>query len=164
MTDPNHEQNAAALYHCARRESHPDSEEAVQIERQRVARELEPFGHRLTSRTTSHASSHDHSRTRQTSHVTSTVSNPPLQDRDSLESYATTERDRARSQGSSMREVHWYGPVVKFWTTNVRYVLNMQCQPNPLTQHSLTIDEGAHRDHLGTIRSCPSLVSLTHTL
>lgn len=154
MTDPNHEQYAATLHDCARRKSHPDSEEAVQIERQRVARELEPFGPRFTSRATSHASSHGHSRTRQTSHISATASNAPLQDRDTLESYAAAQPDAIRSQGSSVREVHWYSPVVNFWTTHVRYVVNMQCQLNPLTQHSLTIDEGAHRDHLGTILSC----------
>jgi hypothetical protein len=123
MTDPNHMQHAAMLYDCARRESHPDSEEAVQIERQRVARELEPFERRIKSRRTSPASSHDHSQTRQASHVTSTASNAPLQDRNSLESYATTQPDATRSQGSSIREARWYSPVVKFWTTHVRYVV-----------------------------------------
>lgn len=115
MTYPNHMQHAATLHDYARRESHPDSEEAVQIERQRVARELQPYYNR--SRTTSRAPSHDHSRSRQ-----SIASNAPLQDRDSLEGHAATLPDATRSERSSVREVLWYSPVVKFWTTHVRHV------------------------------------------
>jgi hypothetical protein len=157
MTVPNHERDAAALHNCTRRESHPDSEEAVQIERQRVAQELGPFGHRLKSRTTSHASSHVPSQTRQTSDISSTASNVPLQDCDSLESYATTQPDVTRSQGSSIREIRWYSPVVKFWTTHVRYVFRVILPTYLLTRNSLTIDEGAHRDHLGDILCSTSL-------
>ncbi|KAF1360591.1 hypothetical protein EJ07DRAFT_45487, partial [Lizonia empirigonia] len=42
-----------------------------------------------------------------------------------------------RSRCSSIREQHWYSPVVKFWTTYV----------------SLTVDEGTQRDHLALERT-----------
>lgn len=125
MTVSTHEHDAAALHDCTRHMSHPDSEEAVQIERQRFAQELEPLGHHITSKTTSHTSSQHEdtpSRTRQTSNISSAASNAPLQDRDSLEIYATTPQDVTRSQGTSIREVRWYGSVVKFWKTHVRYI------------------------------------------
>jgi uncharacterized membrane protein YidH (DUF202 family) len=35
---------------------------------------------------------------------------------------------------SDRRPPHWYDPITRFWTTHI----------------SLTIDKGAHRDHLGT--------------
>ncbi|UPX11687.1 uncharacterized protein EKO05_0002281 [Ascochyta rabiei] len=136
MIRPSHGQHASALHDSMRRQSHRDSEEAVQIERQRIARELQPFERHGLSIATSHVfSEHQDApiRARQTSHRNSAASNAPLQDRESLESYTTTQPDAPRSISSSFREKHWYSVIVEFWTTHV----------------SLTIDEGAHRDHLG---------------
>ncbi|KAF9699464.1 hypothetical protein EKO04_002257 [Ascochyta lentis] len=140
MARPSHEQHASMLHNCMRHQLHPDSEEAVQIERKRVAQELQPFEYHGLSIATPHVSSEhlDASiRARQTSNRNSTASNAPLQDRESLESYATTQPDVPCSTSSSLREKHWYSSVVKFWTTHV----------------SLTIDEGAHRDHLALERT-----------
>ncbi|KAF1932323.1 uncharacterized protein M421DRAFT_289262 [Didymella exigua CBS 183.55] len=144
MTTPNHERHAAVLHDCTRRISHPDSEEAVQIERQRVAQELEPFSYQKKSRATSYAARQPHdgpSRTRQTLHTSSTASNAPLRDRVSLESRVTTQSNATRSQSNSIRAIYWYSKVVRFWTTHV----------------SLTIDDGAHRDHLGIDPASPFL-------
>ncbi|KAH6637972.1 hypothetical protein C7974DRAFT_151644 [Boeremia exigua] len=140
MTSPSHEQHAAALHDSTRRVSHPDSEEAVQIERQRVAQELGPYERRESSRITSHeASRHDGPllQTCRISNRSSTASNALLQSRGPLDIYATARPDAPRSQGSSVRERHWYSPIVEFWTTHV----------------SLTIDGGAHRDHLALERT-----------
>lgn len=126
MTSPSREQQAAALHHCTHRASHPDSVEAVQRERQRVAQELQPFERHQLSIATSYASS-EHQlqdtslRTRPASNRNSTASREPLQRTESLESYATTQADVPRSRCSSIREQHWYSPIVKFWTTHVRY-------------------------------------------
>lgn len=162
MTSPRYEQQAATLHGCTRRVSHPDSEEAVRIERQRVAQELEPFQRRTASRITSQASNKrgDVSvQPRDPSHRSSNASNAPLQNRESLESYATTQPDLSPSQGSSIRENHWYSPIMKFWTTHVRFDTTTILHDAPLTHNSLTIDEGAHRDHLGT-RTLPQLKHL----
>ncbi|UPX11688.1 uncharacterized protein EKO05_0002281 [Ascochyta rabiei] len=122
MIRPSHGQHASALHDSMRRQSHRDSEEAVQIERQRIARELQPFERHGLSIATSHVfSEHQDApiRARQTSHRNSAASNAPLQDRESLESYTTTQPDAPRSISSSFREKHWYSVIVEFWTTHV---------------------------------------------
>lgn len=120
MTSTNHEHLAAALHDCTRREPHPDSEEAVQFECQRVAQELRPFDHRGLSIAVSNATI-EHQDALLRSRQTSTASHEPLQHRNSLESYATTQSDESHSVGSSLREKHWYSPIVEFWTAHVRY-------------------------------------------
>lgn len=153
MTHPdNREQYGATLHDCTRRVSHPDSEEAVQIECQRAAQELQPFEYRFESgaiSSTCRQRQEDPSRTRQISHISSNASNAPLQCRVSLDSYASTQPGVTCSQGSSVRAVYWYSPVERFWTLHVRYVAGSTFLASLLTRYSLTIEEGAHRDHLG---------------
>lgn len=144
MSSPNYEQDAASLHTCTRRISqHPDSEEAVRIERQRVAQELEPFQGRDLPRGGSYTSIQQGdalSRSRQPSHRSSNASNAPLQERESLESYTTTQPDTSRSQGSSTRQLHWYSPVVRFWTAHVRHASTIS-----LTRHSTDTSQSHHR-------------------
>lgn len=141
---------SAALHYHAHAEPHPDSEDAVRYERQRFSKELVPV-HReriagadeahatptfasLRSRDTSLRSSMHGSRDdlrRRTSGVDSTSTQVDgYEDRDDGEEVDRTER--------------WYNPLVRFWTTHI----------------SLSIDEGAHRDHLGT---SPFLCFLTQS-
>lgn len=123
MATPRYTDRFAALQECTRQASHPDCEEAVQIERQRVAQELKQFGRHKPSTATSNASSQQRTtslRTRPTSIRNSAASNEPLQYRDSIGSYATTQPEVTRSAAGSVREKHWYSPIVKFWTDHVR--------------------------------------------
>lgn len=125
MTASTHEPRAAALHRCTRRDLHPDCEEAVKIERQRVTQELRSYKHEASLENASHSHNIYNgslSPTRQSSHKSSTASNVPLQTRESLQSYATTQSDPSYSRDSSVREQHWYRPIVKFWTTHVRYI------------------------------------------
>lgn len=125
MTGSNQKPHAAALHDCTRRVSHPDSEEAVQIERQRIAQELKPYKSDASSKYVQQSRSAQGdilSRSRLSSHVGSTASNAPLQTRESIESYATTQPDRpSDSWNWPCPEQHWCSPVVEFWTTHVRY-------------------------------------------
>lgn len=138
----------AAIHARAEHEAHPDSEEAVRHGSRRVSRELEPLSHyesRRRSLNDQDASHHTPSfaslRSRSAiSQHSLAGSQEDLRRRDSHDSAVSTQRDAhsarlrdAPSVGSSLREVHWYTPVVKCWTENV-------CP---------TIEEGAFRDHLG---------------
>jgi hypothetical protein len=124
MISQAHEQQAAALHECTRRISHPDSEDAVRIERQRIARELTPYKRKAPTQLVSRTSDQEDevpSTTRLPTHRSSIRSNAPLQSRESLESYATTQPDGPYPEASFMCEKHWYDPLVNFWTTHVRY-------------------------------------------
>lgn len=125
----------AALHARTHNESHPDSEESTQRERQRVSRELDSLHLHGVS-----TSSYAPTGSRNVPVRSATTSREYLQRRTSALSSASTqaEVDVPHGEDASQREVrekHWYNTIVKFWTTHI----------------SLTIGEGAHRDHLGTI-------------
>ncbi|KAF2736609.1 hypothetical protein EJ04DRAFT_489485 [Polyplosphaeria fusca] len=128
---------------------HPDSDESVQQERHRVARELITL--------------HENDGARQSSGLEVTRSSPEAHGSTSIHSRATLGpvpvhygRNSPQPSGTSTvadpdgpegyhiaryrlrRQVpHWYDPVARFWTTHI----------------SLTIDEGSHRDHLALERT-----------
>lgn len=124
-------------YAPTRREPHVDSEEAVQYERRRVSRQLEPLEpsrhsseveHILRSRSAFQESATSQEQLRR--HGSNSSTRPDVDN-------ANEDRDRGPNQ--STRLLQWYGPSVKFWITYI----------------NLTIDEGAHRDHLGTLPPYP---------
>jgi len=130
----------AALHARTHREPHVDSEEAVQYERQRVSRELEPvYPHESATQSSEglHTSRTEASvRSRNASLRDSIVSQEHLQRQASDDSTQPDDSGANEDDGrSSIREPHWYDPFTKFWSRHV----------------SITIDEGAHRDHLGNI-------------
>jgi uncharacterized membrane protein YidH (DUF202 family) len=138
MTAPQLELPSAALHAPAHGEPHVDSEEAVQYERRRVSRELEPMYSQDASRQNSEAP-HASLRSRNASMYSASTSHERLRNRNSDVSDADTVPDAhdsegaARSTRSSIHVPHWYDPITKFWRSHV----------------SITIDDGAHRDHLG---------------
>ncbi|KAF2132511.1 hypothetical protein P153DRAFT_393489 [Dothidotthia symphoricarpi CBS 119687] len=128
----------AAFYAHTKNEFHPDSEESTRHERRRVSRELESL-HLYSASTSNHPTI----RSRNAPLRSGTTSREHLQQRVSTTSDVSTqsnvdgsrgEDDASRKEG---RKEHWYNPIVKFWTTHV----------------TLTIDEGAHRDHLALERT-----------
>lgn len=142
-TPPRLEFPSAALNAPTDREPHVDSEEAVRYERRRVSRELGSVYAKKTSR---HASIEPSNSLR--SRIASTRerddSEEQLRRHNSNRSTEntrpdvldTTEHDgRSTTASTSLRDRHWYTPLTTFWTTHI----------------TLTIDEGAHRDHLGTL-------------
>lgn len=158
MISQTHEQQAAALHDCTRRISHPDSEDAVRIERQRIARELTSYIPNASTQVASRTSNLEDevpSTTRLSIHRSSISFNAPLQSHESLESYATTLQKclilkpapSARSTGM----IHWRtsGPHMLGTIASHRELYSVLSDQSP----SLTIDEGAHRDHLGML-SC----------
>lgn len=125
MTSLEYKHYAAVLHDCARHHQlHPDSKEAIQIERQRVAQELEPIEHHEALPTTAGLSD-KHQNTslqrRQSSNKSSNASDVPPQCCDSSRGYDITELNRTCWNSSSMRKKHWYSPIVTFWMTHVRY-------------------------------------------
>jgi len=138
---------SAALHHHASAEPHPDSEDAVRYERQRSAKELVPVHReRIAEANEAHATpSFASLRSRNTSlRSSSHGSRDDLRRRSSNVDGVSTQIDvyEDRSDGEEVaRRERWYDPVIRFWTRHV----------------SLSIDEGAHRDHLGT---SPSLCFL----
>ncbi|KAF2831280.1 hypothetical protein CC86DRAFT_366680 [Ophiobolus disseminans] len=131
----------AALHAPTHREPHVDSEEAVQYERRRVSRELEPIYPRELLRQSvgaRHTSSVDASlRSRNASLRDSSASQEHLRrqaEDANTQAYSAGVSEDARS---SIRTRHWWDPIATFWRTHV----------------SLTIDEGAHRDHLALERT-----------
>ncbi|KAF1946340.1 hypothetical protein EJ02DRAFT_441252 [Clathrospora elynae] len=137
----------SAALHARTPEAHPDSEEAVRYERRRVSKELKPI---LRERVATPDS--------ETPHVTpSSISlrlcntSPGSHDvtsREDLRCHASTLSEAniqpdvpgagsVRSESTRRGEPRWYDAVAKFWTTHI----------------SLTIDEGAHRDHLALERT-----------
>lgn len=123
MIDQSREQQTAALHDCTRRISHPDSEDAVRTEQQRIAQELTPYKPKASTTLVSRTYSPDDevpSTIRASSCRGSITVNAPLQNRESLESYATTLPDVPYSVDRSIHAKHWYNPLVNFWTTHVR--------------------------------------------
>lgn len=153
---PQFELPSAALHAPTHREPHIDSEESVRYERRRVSRELEPIFHHESSRQSSEAPQTSEAspnyaslRSRIASTRDSSTSRAHLRRNVSATSDASTQldspgasEDGGRSSRTSIRVPHWYDPATKFWRTHI----------------SITIDEGAHRDHLGMI-SQPHLLN-----
>ncbi|EAT88422.1 hypothetical protein SNOG_04662 [Parastagonospora nodorum SN15] len=144
---PQLELRVAELHMRSQRELHVDSEEAVQHERRRVSRELEPIHAHESSRRSSEVlhQSPDHAslRSRNASSRNSTGSHNSPRPGVGNEGTATdTSQTTIQSTTPSSR---WYTPITSFWSTHI----------------SLKIDSNAHRDHLGTFPSPPSPMSLT---
>jgi hypothetical protein len=146
---------SAALHARAHDEPHPDSEDAVRHERRRVSKELESIhGERVvTPSPDSPREAHARPTFSLRSHNTSLHSSVDGS-REELRRYASTiggtstqadteegSHPGAGSLRSGRSIPHWYDPIVKFWTSHI----------------SLIIDEGAHRDHLGTSFAAPTL-------
>jgi hypothetical protein len=126
MTDhapPRLEPHPATLNAPTQREPHVDSEEAVQLERHRIARELDSIQYLDISR--------------QSSEAPSTIfSYASLRSRNASLQEPANSHESLRSSTSTP---HWYDSITRFWNTHI----------------SITIEEGAHRDHLGTlVRAC----------
>jgi hypothetical protein len=158
MTDRNLPQlelpTATTLHAPTYRKPHIDSEEAVQYERRRVSRELEPIYPNESSRQSSEAPqtgpSHASLRSRNTSLQDSAASRERLRRHSSATSGASTQldvpgasQDGARSSRTSTRVPHWQNPITRFWNTHI----------------SITIEEGAHRDHLGIFAALSELLT-----
>jgi hypothetical protein len=131
-------------YASTHREPHVDSEEAVQFERRGVSRELDTIDPLGSGKQSSEAPQDSKSHTSLRSRIASaTASQEHLRRQSSAASDPSTQPDvqnyslGGRTTRSSIREWHWHDPITKFWNTNI----------------SITIDEGAHRDHLGTFNS-----------
>jgi hypothetical protein len=141
---------SAALHTRADVEPHPDSEAAVRYERQRFSQELGFVrGERDATRNDAHA----------TPSLASLRSRNTLSGSSTYDSEEDLRRHNSHISGPSTHlDVHddgddgagidgtqqWYDAVASFWTAHI----------------SLSIDEGAHRDHLGTF---PSLSALTQS-
>jgi hypothetical protein len=130
---------SSALHARSRCEPHIDSEEAVQYERRRVSRELEPLHHFEYLRHSSEAEagpSYAETRLRSRNaaaqesreHLKRTTSNASTQ-----QDVPGASEAGGRSVRSSQRAPRWDNALSRFWTRHV----------------SITIEEGAHRDHLG---------------
>jgi hypothetical protein len=114
---------SAVLNAPTHREPHVDSEEAVQHERHRIARELNPIQYLEISRQSSEA-------------PPTTLSDASLRSRNASLQEPVNSHESLRSSKSTP---HWYDSITGFWNTHI----------------SITIEEGAHRDHLGTlVRAC----------
>ncbi|OAL07491.1 hypothetical protein IQ06DRAFT_300093 [Phaeosphaeriaceae sp. SRC1lsM3a] len=151
MTDdnlPRLDLPSAALHARTHREPHVDSEEAVQYERERISRELDevyPSGaSRQGSEVKNGSPSFASLRSRNASLPNSAASGDQLRLSLSAASRADTGSDAVvgsvRGEGdtqSSPHESHWYTSSKKFWDTHV----------------NITIEEGAHRDHLALERT-----------
>lgn len=143
--------SSTALRTLEDREPHVDSEERVQYERQRIARELEPIHNRDDSQVR-HVSEASFAslRSRNSSLQDSAASRRRLQHPDSTISDASIQSDQRRASGSVGRSTQtpvpprWYHCISKLWTTHV----------------SVTIDDGAHRDHLGKYPGYPASLFL----
>ena len=132
----------AALNAHTRPPPHHDSEEAVQYERRRVSRELEPIVHHSSSRqstgttrlqqaTPSFASLRSRNASTSREHLTRHAS--AISGASTQPDIPGASEDGGQSSRSALRVPHWYDPIVGFWTRHI-------CP---------TIDEGAFRDHLG---------------
>ncbi|KAH4966171.1 hypothetical protein HBI24_158780 [Parastagonospora nodorum] len=136
---PQLELRVAELHMRSQRELHVDSEEAVQHERRRVSRELEPIHAHESSRRSSEVlhQSPDHAslRSRNASSRNSTGSHNSPRPGVGNEGTATdTSQTTIQSTTPSSR---WYTPITSFWSTHI----------------SLKIDSNAHRDHLALERT-----------
>jgi hypothetical protein len=137
---------SAALLVPTHGQLHVDSEEAIQYERRRVSRELEPIQPHGSGKQSAEAPRNSES---QTSLRSRTASQELLRRHPSVEDDPSTQpdvQDSSEEQGSQsirsfLNAPQWHDPITKFWNAHI----------------SITIDEGAHRDHLGTITNSPSL-------
>lgn len=147
MTDPKPTQASyldlpsSALQAHTHREPHIDSEEAVQYERRRVSRELEPLHHPNSSRHSSEAEAGP-SYVQSSLRLRDTAAQESREHLHCAVSNASTQQDvpGASSAGglsvrSAQRTLRWDNAISRFWTRHV----------------SITIEEGAHRDHLGML-------------
>ncbi|KAH7408339.1 hypothetical protein DE146DRAFT_371341 [Phaeosphaeria sp. MPI-PUGE-AT-0046c] len=145
---PRLELPSAALRAPTHQEPHVDSEEAVRYERERVSRELDELPSHDTLPPRSKAAyarpSFASLRSRDFSLPNSTSSGDQLRrtaaaatGRDTEPNAAIEQEQDGRGTPSLARESHWYGSVKKFWNAHV----------------SITIEEGAHRDHLALERT-----------
>jgi hypothetical protein len=151
---PRLELPSAALNAPTHREPHVDSEEAVRYERRRVSQELEYVHHRVVSGGSLEEIAYTNGgspssaslrslRSRNAASRSQKVSQEHLRRHNSIISGSSTQpgtqdasESGGQSIGPSVRTSHWYDPATSFWTTHV----------------SITIEDGAHRDHLGTCR------------
>jgi len=136
----------AALHAHARYEPHPDSAEAVRAERQRCAKELEPMCRERASATPSRVARESSSLgTLPSDYVSNRESrDTPSRHGSTAGSRASTQADHVGAcaeEEENKGQRQWYDGIINFWTTQI----------------SLTIDEGAHRDHLGMscLLACP---------
>jgi hypothetical protein len=118
---------ATTLHAPTHREPHVDSEEAVQYECRRVSRELDSFQ--------SCGFSQPSLRSRNTSITSHGLSDHQASCTDAQPDAVNPSQIVAPPK----RLPYWYDYIPTFWDTHI----------------SLTIEEGAHRDHLGTT-SLPS--------
>jgi uncharacterized membrane protein YidH (DUF202 family) len=156
-TQPRLDLPSAALHAPAHREPHVDSDDAVQYEHQRVSRELGTIYHGYTSKqslkeaqTLEASPSYASLRSRNASLRDSTTSSKTFQRVHSDVISTSTQPDipsASDDSGRSFRTLtrisHWHDLIIKFWKAHV----------------SLTIEEGAHRDHLGMQFTMPTLLS-----
>jgi len=129
---PQLELPSAVLHVRSQREPHVDYEEAVQHERRRVSRELEPILHHDSSRPC-----HTSLRSRNASSRDSTASREHSETTAGDESTAPDLNHLTTQSTTSSITSRWHTPITSFWFTHI----------------SLTIDSNAHRDHLGTSHS-----------
>lgn len=138
---------AAALHDRAHAEPHPDSEVAVRYERQRYSQELGPVRRERTTTLNEPRAIPSLNSIRSRNALLCSSTNDSTEDlrRHASDISITSAQVNVYQEGPGRDEVarteRWYDPVVKFWTAHV----------------SLSIDEGAHRDHLGI---SPSLSTL----
>jgi hypothetical protein len=135
------------------REPHVDSEEATQYERRRISRELEPINRHGSSRQSSegprNSESHTSLRSRNASLQSAPASREHLRCQASTTStqpdvHGSSEEDGDQSIVPTISVPQWHDPITNFWNTHI----------------SITIDEGSHRDHLGTPTS-PSIHAIS---
>jgi hypothetical protein len=152
---PQLELPSAVLNMPSHRGPHVDSEEAVRYERRRVSQELEhvryfdissgsPVEITYTNDDSPSYASLRSLRSHNAASRSQTVSQEHLRCHNSVISGSSTQpgtqgasETGGQSIRPSMRTSHWYDPTISFWTTHV----------------SITIEDGAHRDHLGTCLS-----------
>ena len=138
---------AAALHDRAHAEPHPDSEVAVRYERQRYSQELGPVRRERTTTLNEPRAIPSLNSIRSRNALLCSSTNDSTEDlrRHASDISITSAQVNVYQEGPGRDEVarteRWYDPVVKLWAAHV----------------SLSIDEGAHRDHLGI---SPSLSTL----
>ncbi|KAG9188284.1 hypothetical protein G6011_02207 [Alternaria panax] len=133
----------AALHDRAHAEPHPDSEAAVRYERQRYSQELGSVRHERGATLNEARATPSFNSLRSRNAL---LRSPTNDSREDLRR-RTSDISRPSTQAAVYQEGHgrdevtsterWYDPVVKFWTAHI----------------SLSIDEGAHRDHLALERT-----------
>ncbi|CAN9344640.1 unnamed protein product [Alternaria alternata] len=134
---------AAALHDRAHAEPHPDSEVAVRYERQRYSQELGPVRRERTTTLNEPRAIPSLNSIRSRNALLRSSTNDSTEDlrRHASDISITSAQVNVYQEGPGRDEVarteRWYDPVVKLWAAHV----------------SLSIDEGAHRDHLALERT-----------